>query len=124
MAKTLDTTKLRELMLLERGFLEALYLGNSMQNRRTLASSTNVQLRMLIQVLFCIANAKISLKRSYEGSLSRSGRLSILHKNFNKVSHMKHLLRADRAEKLMILEKFTNYYDKLFYYLFHELSER
>ena len=81
---SIDTQKLRTIMLVERGFLSSLYIGNSMQNRRTLASSNNIQLKVLIQILHCIASGKIALKRAYQGTLSKSGRGTLLHKNFNK----------------------------------------
>ena len=102
-------------MLQEKKFLASLYQSNSLQARRHLAAASNSQLRLLMNICYCIANGKIHLPANFKQTLLRSGRGTILHKHFATLKGLSLMLKSDRKTKIEILEKFTNHFNKLLF---------
>ena len=67
-----DLQTLRSLMLSEKNFLLRLFRGNSMTNRSELSGATTIQLQLIIELLFCLANGEIPLKSCAYDALTKA----------------------------------------------------
>lgn len=100
-------------------FLKDLYNGSSKQNSRLLDRASELQIDILIKVLFLICEGEIHLtKESYE-NLKKARRLNFLKKHFNSSRQYRATISLPMVEKLAILKNFCAVYRQLFFTFFN-----
>lgn len=83
--------RLREIFIKEKLFLKKLYLGNPLSNRTALSFATNLQLNVLIRILYHIVRGNIPMKKSHFETLIKSKKRRVLHDrltNFKKLKEV------------------------------------
>ena len=108
-----DYKKLRKSMIFNKLFLMDLYVSNSMTAKKTLASATDNQLRLLIQIIFCISTGIIPLPKTAFDKLAIARKTGFLHKIFGSDSCMKRLSKSTRAEQILILNKLSSSFNSI-----------
>ena len=110
-----DIKKLRNHMLMNKTFLMELYNSNSMTSRKLLVSANDTQIKMLLQIIYCVTNGLIPLnKNSFQG-LSLSRKTKFLSKNFGSKVSLKNALKGSRKEQHDVLFKLASAFPHILY---------
>lgn len=118
----LDLLYVKDQLLNNKPFLENLYKGSSKQNSRLLDRASELQIDILIKVLFLICDGEIHLTKENYESLKRARRLNFLKKHFNSSTQFYNTLSLPTEKKLTILKNFCAVYRELFFTFFNQIS--
>ena len=80
--------RLRECMIKEKLFLKSLYLGNPLSNRTCLSFATELQLNVLIRVLYNIVRGQIPIKKVHFEKLTKSRKRRVLQDRLQDVKKL------------------------------------
>jgi hypothetical protein len=115
----MDKTKLREEMLVNYAFLKNLHDNNELQNRTTLASADHGALKILLEILHCITNGLIPLKRNRFVLLKKSNKLPLIRRTLQGTSDFESFLELPREKWITFLFQLLKLYPYLLHRLFH-----
>lgn len=116
----LSKFKLRALMLNHKLYLGDLYTSNSMTAKKILNNSLDVQLKLLLNLLYRLANGDLPMTRKTLQKLQHSRKASFLHTKFSSKTSVNALLKSSRQEILVILRKFAPFFCDFFFHIFNE----
>lgn len=118
----MEESKLRALMLQNRAFLQQLYTSNSMQAKKILAVATNVQLKLICEVIHKVSCGSIAMRKDDFPLLKRAKKVNYLEKTFFSKQSLNKILRADREWKMEKLSKLASVFPILLHALFNEIE--
>ena len=119
-----EKPKLRSLMILNLKFLSEVYGSNKLSVKKTLSSASDLQIKILINVLHYVAAGDIKLTRNDFDTIATAKKTRYLFKNFKEKSKANKLLKAPRKEQLECLFKLSSLYQQLLRRLFHEKGKK
>ena len=108
-----EKPKLRSLMILNLKFLSEVYGSNKLSVKKTLSSASDLQIKILINVLHYVAAGDIKLTRNDFDTIATAKKTRYLFKNFKEKSKANKLLKAPRKEQLECLFKLSSLYQQL-----------
>ena len=111
-------------MILNLKFLSEVYASNKLSVKKTLSSASDLQIKILINILHYIAAGDISLTRNDFDTISRAKKSQHIIKNFKEKSKANKLLKAERKVQLESLFKLSSLYPQLLRRLFHEKEKK
>jgi hypothetical protein len=103
---TVKEKKLREQLLSELHFLEAIYsCSTPLQVRHSINIATDKQLKLLIRVIHLVSSGSIPLKREEFNKIKKAKKLNFINNEFEREKDYKKLLRYSRKDLIHILYK-------------------
>ena len=103
-------------------FLAQLYQSNGMIAKKQLNSASNLQLKLVIHILFAIANGNIPIPLKSFTSLSDGKKSNFVHRHFSSKARVNKILKSSRNDQLNILHKLSNFYPHLFHEYKHDFT--
>lgn len=101
-------------------FIEELYASPSVINtKRLLNFASDQKLDTVIKVIHFIAIGEIKIKKDHFDSIPKS-KVKLMHSHFVQKSKLKNLLKSERKDKILLLQKLSPNFSHLFYPLFNE----
>lgn len=116
----MNENELRLLMIENKAFLKKIFLTKNLKTLKSLILSSSVnEIDLLLNILFCITDGRIPIKKVNFEILKKKKKIIILHKNFQSPEKFRKLLSSQLKEKITILIKFLPVYSNLLYSLFY-----
>lgn len=112
-------SELRRLMQNNKKFLSALYLQNGMVAKKTLLCATNIQIKLVLHVLYKIGSGQIPLQKEAVNELKKKKKLNVLTRNFTSFRKTNAILKRPKCDQLEMVMKFKDLYGLLFYFCFN-----
>ena len=109
-------------MLYEKPFLSELYTSSSLNCSKLLSSANEDQIKLLIQILYYLANGIISCPKKCFNVLEESNKISFINKNFGSKRALMRLFKCSRDDQISKLNHLNTSFKELFYPLFNELK--
>ena len=104
--------------------MSEVYGSNKLSVKKTLSSASDLQIKILINVLHYVAAGDIKLTRTDFDTIAKAKKTRYLFKNFKEKSKANKLLKAGRKVQLECLFKLSSLYQQLLRRLFHEKGKK
>lgn len=118
MTEHTDHTELRKAMLQHKTFLKKLHdEKKGYANKRSIAKASEPERKVLLNVLYCICQGHVPIKKNHFTNLIKSKRklrLQSLGKTYER------LATASKEDQIKYLKQFSSLYSQLLYPLFNK----
>jgi len=115
----MNHSKLRELLIENKSFLKNLYkLSSLAQKKQFLLSSSEIEIDVLLQVLYAITQGEIPINKSNFKILKKSYKI-LLHTKFLNEIILTKVSASTLKQKTLLLSKFLPIYSILLFPLFN-----
>ena len=107
--------KLRTQMLLpgNKGWLKTIYVSSAQGVKKTIASGSVNQLRLLVKLCACVAQGFIPLLSHHFTAIKKKRKISLLERHFGSKIVSNRLLKSSRHDILEVLFQLSNCYGNI-----------
>lgn len=121
MKPSIDIPYFRQLLHQNKGFLYDLYRGQSLPNKKLVATADDSQLNVLIKLINLIYHHVIPLKQEHGNKIRQAKRVPYLTRIFKQNASYAKLLLSPRSIKIRELQGLASVFPMLLSPLFEEM---